>query len=122
MTIEEKESLFAEFEERLSKKKKKQGYASGYETLHNLKPACEYFWDKYNDMTKKYPFDIWSPNGIPSGDWDMIRKLICHAYGVSIVRDIPSDKLDEANEQAKRMIDMLFCINEKELNEIEEES
>lgn len=117
MTKEEKEALFAEFEERISSKKKKQGYASGYETMNNLKPACDYFWMNYHNVTNSYEFDIWSPYGIPGSDWDMIRKLVCHAYGVSIVRDIPSEKLDYANKLAKQIIDMLFAININELNE-----
>ena len=117
MTKEEKEALFAEFEERIASKKKKQGYASGYETMNNLKPACDYFWARYHNITDSYVFDIWSPYGIPSGDWDMIRKLVCHAYGVSIVKDIPSEKLDDANKLAKQIIDMLFAVNINDLNE-----
>lgn len=117
MTNEEKEALFAEFEERLSSKKKKQGYASGYETLHNMKPGCDYFWKSYHDMTDSYEFDIWSPNGIHSGDWDMIRKLICHAFGVSIVKDIPTEKLKEANDLAMYITNLLFATNREILDE-----
>lgn len=118
MTNEEKEALFAEFEERMYKTKKKQGYASAYETMNNLKPAYMYFRKRYQDVMEDYEFDIWSPYGMQySSDWDMIRKLVCHAYGVCIVKNIPSEKLDEANQLAKSIIDLLFDINRKELNE-----
>lgn len=115
MTTEEKEALFTEFETRL--KNRKQGYASGYETVHNMEQSKDHFWTKYNSMTKNYAFDIWSPKGIVSSDWDMIRRLVCHATGVSIVREIPPEKLKDANELAIKLIDLLFDYNEKILNE-----
>lgn len=114
MTMEEKEALFTEFEARL--KEKKQGYASGYETMHNMEQAKDHFWTKYNNMTKSHVFDIWSRKGIMSADWDMIRRLVCHATGVSIVREISPEKLGDANELAIKLIDLLFDYNEQILD------
>lgn len=118
ITQEEKEQLFEEFKERL-KNEQKQGYASGYETYHNLEKAKDYFWEKYRHMTDKHSCERWLSLGISSGDWDFIRKLICHANGTGIVRDISPDKLDESNELAIRIIDLLFDYNEQILNEKE---
>lgn len=111
----EKELLFEEFKNRMEKER--QGYASGYETLHNLEPAKDYFWDAYHQMTKSYMFDVWSPKGMNGSDWDLIRKLVCHANGVSIVKGIPSDRLNESNELAKQIVDLLFNYNKKILEE-----
>jgi hypothetical protein len=122
ITNEEKEMLFKEFEARLNKTKKPQGYASGYATIHNLEPAKNYFWSKYDQMTEKFKFDIWSPYGIMSSDWDKIRILVCHIFGVSVVKEIPSDKLNEANNIAKQMIDVMFDENYKTLKEKETET
>lgn len=117
ITTEEKEALFAEFKARLENQK--QGYASGYETVHNMEQSKDYFWAKYDSMTKNHAFDIWSPKGIMSYDWDMIRKLVCHATGVSIVKQIQPDKLKDVNDLAMKIIDLLFDYNEKILNELE---
>lgn len=49
ITKEEKDALFKEFEAKLEsdgKLKKKQGYASGYATVHNLERAQSYFRSK----------------------------------------------------------------------------
>lgn len=117
ITDEEKTLLFEEFKARLEAEKKGFGYASGYATLHNMERAKDYFWDKYHTMTKEFEFDNWSQKGMFSEDWNLIRKLVCHAYGVSIVKHIPADKLEEANNLAIKMIDMLFERNHEILRD-----
>ncbi len=115
ITAEEKEALFAEFEAIMLKKK--QGYASGYETTHNMENAKDYFWTMYHNAKKNREFNIWSNKVISSADWDMVRKLVCHANGVSIVRSIPPEKLSDANELAMKLLELLFDYNERILDE-----
>lgn len=115
MTAEEKEALFAEFESRL--KERKQGYTSGYETIHNMEQAKDHFWARYKNATKKREHAIWSGKIVSNADWDMIRKLVCHANGVSIVREISPEKLSDANELAIKILDLLFDYNEQILDE-----
>lgn len=94
-----------------------QGYASGYKTFHNLEKAKNHFKTRYCIMTDIYPFDIWSRFGVASGDWDAIRKLTCHMYGVSVVQDISSEDLEGANMSAINLIDQLFATNNSILQE-----
>lgn len=122
ITADEKEALFAEFELRF--KERKQGYASSYETIHNMEQAKDYFWTRYNNITKKYEnvikkynYPIQSRKTVRNADWVMIRKLVCHANGVSIVREISPEKLTDANELAIRILELLFDYNEHILDE-----
>lgn len=118
ITIEEKEELFKEFEARLQlecKIKKKQGYASGYETIHNLERAHGYFRSKYYQMVERNPFEVWGRHGVPYADWDKIRIMVCHAFGVNIVKHLPEDKIEAANDLAISVIDLIFAQNEKTL-------
>lgn len=115
ITKEEKAALFEEFKAQLHA----QGYASGYATMHNMERAKDHFWDRFYAMHEKHSFDIWSPNGIASVDWDLIRKLVCHANGVSIVKDIPPEKLDAANDLAIQILDLVFDYNDQVLKDLE---
>ena len=125
ITQEEKEALFKEFATKLEsegKLKKKRGYASGYATIHNLERAQSYFRSRYDQMVESNTFDIWCYNGIPYADWDKIRIMVCHAFGVSIVKDLPENRIKEANDLAISIIDLIFEQNNKTLKEFEEES
>ena len=117
ITNEEKEQLFEEFEQRLGLKKKKQGYATCKETITNLKPAHDYFWNMYYKMRSEFPFELTCYHGMQGSDWDLIRKLTCRAYGYSIVKDIPPEVLDEANSLAITIIDLLYDRNYKHLKQ-----
>ena len=94
-----------------------QGYASGYKTFHNLEGAKDHFWERYHEMAKNYPFDIWSRFGVASVDWDTIRRFICHIFGVSVVKDISDNNLEKANELAISFIDQMFDANDLVLKE-----
>lgn len=124
ITIEEKEALFKEFEARLAdkqvKERKKQGYASGYATLHNLEPAKDYFKKRFDQMHSDFAFDIWTYHGLMWSDWDKIRMLVSHTYGISLVKNIPEDRLEAANNLAIAMIDLIFEQNYETLNKLKE--
>lgn len=124
ITNEEKEALFKEFEARMAEKKtvEKQGYASGYNTIHNLEPAKDYFKKKFDQMHKDFNFSVWTYHGLTWSDWDKIRMLVCHTFGVSLVRDIPEEQLKTANDLGKKLIDVLFEQNYITLNKATEES
>lgn len=111
LTDEEIESMYLEFKRRMTNEK--LGYASCYKTLHNMEPAKDYFWSRYHQMTNDYGFDNWSTRGIISRDWDLVRRLVCHAYGVTIVKEIPEEELVEANNLAIEIINSLFTVNSK---------
>lgn len=126
ITIEEKEELFKEFEARLIEKSKvnykPQGYASGYNTIHNLEPAKDYFKQKFDQMHNDFDFSIWTYHGIQWSDWDKIRMLICHTFGTGLVKDLPMDQLEAANNLAKTLIDLVFTQNYETLNRVKEGS
>ena len=122
ITNEEKEVLFKEFEARLAEKKTVQprGYASGYNTIHNLEPAKDYFKEKFEQMHKDFDFSIWTNHGLQWSDWDKIRMLVCHTFGVSLVRNLPVNQLEAANNLAKTLIDLMFTQNYETLNKAKE--
>lgn len=124
ITNEEKEALFKEFEARLAEKKtvEKQGYASGYNTIHNLEPAKDYFKAKFEQMHKDFDFNVWTYYGLSWSDWDKIRMLVCHTFGTSLVRNIPEEQLEAANNLGRTLIDVLFEQNYKTLKKAAEES
>lgn len=107
LTNEEKEALFEEFKSRM----KKRGSDSCWETFHNMEQSKDYFWDRYHQMTKNYSFENWSSSGIYGNDWDMIRKLVLHANGVCLVKHLPEDKINSANELAMKISKLLFDYN-----------
>lgn len=124
ITIEEKEELFKEFEARLAEKEankqKKQGYASGYGTVHNLEPAKDYFKKRFDQMHSDFAFNIWTYHGLMWSDWDKIRMIVSHTYGTSLVKNIPDDQLEAANGLAIAIIDLIFERNYETLNKIKE--
>ena len=119
ITNEEKELLFKEFVERINNGKKPQGYASCAETLFNLKPAYNHFKDRFEALHKLVDDFEWNCQflKVTYSDWDKIRIMVCHAFGVTIVKNIPEEKLPEANELAIKITDALFDINEKSFEE-----
>ena len=68
-------------------------------------------------MSDKYKYEIWSSLGINSSDWDKIRMLVCHAFGVSIVKDLIEEDIPKANAFVIKMIDLLFEQNDKILTD-----
>jgi hypothetical protein len=116
MTNEEKEILYQEFVRRFKKEPKEQ--SSGYKTMNNMKPAHDYYWDRYNNLHEQHKFEgDWMTKIIPGMDWDFVRKLVCHAYGISLVKDIPDEKLDAANALGQKIAELLFDANEQTMKE-----
>lgn len=110
MTDQDISRIVDELESRL--KAKSQGYSSGHRTMFNMERAKDHFWNRCDDMKKSRTFEIVIRKGLKGSDWDMIRRLVCHAQGVSLVREIPDDKIDAVNDLAIKIVDILFDYNE----------
>jgi hypothetical protein len=70
--------------------------------LTNLAKAREYFRRIING--KNYPEIYSKRNKI----WDDVKSQVREYYGVDAVKDIPEDKLEEANNMAQEIIDQLL--------------
>lgn len=119
ITDNEKEHLYEQFKERMiNEGMVVKTKSAAYKNLHNLKPAREHFGVRAEAIRKKFPFHVWSPNGLNWPDWELVRRLLYHAYGVNAASRISDDLLEEANKFAMDLTDKLFDANEKNLERI----
>lgn len=109
---------YKELKERLAKegllvKKKTIKGQSKLKQMHFLERAYKHFRDRQEilyKISKDREWDDWTKHNLCliSYGWDNIRNLVCWAYGVNVIQDLPDDKQDEVNDLAIKIIDIVF--------------
>jgi len=117
---EEKDLLYEEFKQRLTKEEKSKKSGKGQTKVKQMTFLSK-ARDHFNERRDYFIYNLRNEETnscLYAYGWDNIRHLICWSYGVCCVERLPDDKQEEINTFTIKMIDNLFDQFDKTGNNI----
>ena len=106
-----------EYEELITRLQKDGLIAKDAESVQKQK-SRKYFSEAYGYMQQRYNETIvtyWPGWGVA---WDHVRRLTLWSYGARTQTALDECKKKEANERAKKFIDLLFQLSDEEQHDL----